>query len=110
MLFSIDGPDTIVPAPAVEATLQLLPEPLVGPIPDRVVEDALKEEPAAGARALRAEGKAALVADIDQIGGDRRTVAQNAEPAEWIDLLVGAECGSRDSPPADTVKNHRTRR
>src|SRR5271166_3767155 len=89
---------------AVEPTFQLLPEPLVRPILDRLVEGALKVEPAAGARAHRAQGKAALVADIDQLGGDRRGVAQDAEPAKRIDALVGAECGFRDGLPADTVK------
>src|SRR5215472_19379273 len=88
----------------VEPQLQLPPEPLVGPVLDMIVEAALDIEAAAGVRAHRAERKTALMADIDQLGRDRRRLAEHAEPAEGIDALIMPERRLRDRLPADAMK------
>ena len=80
------GRDVAAPAPR-EAALELVPDPLVGPVLDLLVEAALDVVAAAGRRAHRGEREAALVAGVDQLVRARRHVGQDAEPAERIDAL-----------------------
>ncbi len=66
-------------------------EAVVGPVLDRVVQPALDVEPAAGRRAHRTEGEAALGGGIDQLFRHRRPVDHHPQPAERIDPLIGAQ-------------------
>src|SRR5579871_7036919 len=83
--------------------LQLGPERIVGPVVRRVGQRYLDVIAAQYLRAHRAQRKAALVLDVDQLGRGRFGARQNAEPAEWIDLLVLAQFRFRDRGPADAV-------
>ena len=105
MLFSIEGPVTRLSTRLlVQPALQFVPEPLVRPCVDIVVERALQVIAAAVGRAHGAEREAALMVDIDQLMRDRRGFRQDAEPAERIDPLIGLDRRRLDAGAADAVK------
>src|SRR5207302_2743447 len=83
---------------------QLVPEALVRPLVDMVVERALHIVAAAVGRTHGAERKSARVVGIDQLGADRRGFRQDAEPAERIDPLVGLDCRWVYAGAADAMK------
>ena len=83
--FSKDGPVvTRLGRLRRQAAAQLVPEALVGPVLDPVVERALHVVAAAVRRAHRAERKAASMIGIDQLAVGRRHLGQHAQPAERI--------------------------
>jgi hypothetical protein len=83
---------------------QLAPEPVVGPVGHVLVGIDLEVVAAAGPRAHGAEGEAALVVAVDQLGIDRRRIGEDAEPSERIDPLEGVEHLRRDGLAAHAVE------
>src|SRR3954463_1485493 len=65
---------------------------------------ALEIEPAELGRTHAEEGKAAVVARIDQLRGGRRRRRETPEPAEGIDPLEEAQHALRDRRPANAVE------
>ena len=106
MLFSIDGPVTIASAARrVEAAPQLVPERVVGPVLDLVVERAPgRSSGCASAMRIEHSAKPRSWFDVDQLVRHRRRVRQHAEPAERIDLLVHGERARRHAGAADAVE------
>jgi hypothetical protein len=88
----------------VEAAAQFVPEAVVGPVLDLLVERALHVVAAAGVRTHAAQGEAALVVGVDQLVADRRHLGQQAEPAEGIDALETARWRLRHAGAADAVE------
>jgi hypothetical protein len=83
--------------------LQLLPDPLIRPVLDRVGRVALEVHPLDLGRAGADQREAALVVRVDQLSRGRRRLGQNAEPAERVDPEVVAADRVRDGTPADPV-------
>ena len=105
MLFSIEGPVTRSSAALlVQPSLQLVPEPLVRPLVDVILERTLQVIAAAVHRAHGAERKASLVVGVNQFVVDRRRLRQDAEPAERIDPLEGLDRRRLDAGAADAVE------
>ncbi len=96
--------DEIVDRLLIEPPLQFVPEPLVRPLVDMVVERALQVVAAAVGRTHGAKREAARMVDIDQFIGDRRRLRQNPEPAEWIDPLKRLDRRRFYAGAADAVK------
>src|SRR5262249_34396709 len=88
----------------IDPALQLIPEAIVRPLVDVIVERALNIMPAAPGRAHGAERKTAGVVGIDQLVTDRRRVREDAEPAERIDPLELLDRGRLDAGAADAVE------
>ena len=104
MDFSIVGPVSHgVRYVSGKARLELLPEQIVGPFLDIVVERALDIVAAQPLAALGGQGEAALAIGVDDVrkGAGLR---HDAEPAEGIALVVGLQHRSRDAAPANPVK------
>src|SRR5207244_386934 len=70
-----------------EAAAKLVPEGVVAPLIDLIIERALDVVAASRLAALTAQRKSALVIRIDQLWPDRRYVRQHAQPAERVDLF-----------------------
>jgi hypothetical protein len=104
MLFSIDGPVMILAASRRQTLFQLVPEGVVRPVLDRVVERHLNVIAAQHLRAQRAQRKAALALGIDEFGRHRLGARQHAEPTERIDALVFAQHVLRNRLAADAVE------
>src|SRR5690606_16915153 len=68
-----------------------VPEALIRPVLDLVVERALYVVAAARVRAHRAKREPALVVRVNQLMADRRHFSDDSEPAERIDALIGLE-------------------
>src|SRR6187399_3334754 len=77
---------------------QLVPEALVAPLAEVVVERTLHVAAAPGRGTHAAEREPALVARIDELVRYRRHVREHTEPAERIHALVRAELRRRDRP------------
>src|SRR6185437_12349724 len=88
----------------VESSLQFVPEALVRPLVDLVVERALHVIAAKVGRAHGAESKAALMIGVDQLMRDRRRVREDAEPPERIDPLESLDCIRLHGDAADAMK------
>jgi p-hydroxybenzoate 3-monooxygenase len=72
---------------AVPPAAQFVPECVVAPVFDLVLERTLHVVARARGRAHRAQREATFVIRVDQLVRNRRRVGQDAEPAERIDLL-----------------------
>src|SRR6476620_6988446 len=83
--------DELVGRLLVDPALQFVPEALVRPLRDIVVERTLHIIAAAPGRAHGAERKSARVVGIDQLRADRPRLRQDAEPTERIDPLIGLD-------------------
>src|SRR5215468_2754862 len=88
----------------VEPFLQFVPEPLVRPLLDPVVERTLHVIAAAVHRAHGAECKAARMVGIDQLVRDWWRLRKNSEPAERIHPLKRLDRLGLDADTADAVK------
>src|SRR5260221_8149050 len=75
----------------VQPALQFIPEPLVRPLIDVIVQRTLHVIAAAVHRAHRAKRKSSRMAGVDQFVRDRRRLRQDSEPAERIDPLEGLD-------------------
>ncbi|MPN29304.1 hypothetical protein SDC9_176756 [bioreactor metagenome] len=78
-----------------QTAADFVPEALVRPVLDLLVQANLDVVAAAGVRTHRAQRKAALVVGVDQFFVHRRRVGQEAQPAEGIDALVFLELVAR---------------
>jgi hypothetical protein len=103
MLFSIDGPVTSS-STAFWSNLQLVPEPLVRPLVDVLVEWTLHIIAAPVRRAHGAERESARMVVVGQFVRDRRRLRQDAEPAERIDPFEGLDRRRLDAGAADAVE------
>src|SRR5437667_157335 len=83
--------DEMVGCPLVQPALELIPELIVRPLLDAVVERTLHVITAAVHRAHGAERKAPRMIGIDQFVADRRRLRENPEPAERVDPLEGLD-------------------
>src|SRR6185437_13111179 len=88
----------------VQPELQFIPEAVVRPLVDMIVERTLHVVAAAARRAHGAERKTARMVGIDQLMADRRRLRQDAEPAERIDPLEGFDGLWLDAGAADAMK------
>src|SRR5690606_26730609 len=70
-----------------QATAQLVPEALVRPVLDLLVQAALDVVAAAGGRAHGTQGEAARMVRIDQLVEGGWNVREQTEPAEGPDLF-----------------------
>ena len=73
-----------------EADGEFVPDPLVRPVFDFLIQRNLNVIPAARHRAHRSKGEAARMVRIDEFMIARRHIGENAEPAERIDALIFA--------------------
>ena len=103
-LFDRRPGDELVDRLLVQPSLQFVPEPVVRPLVDVIVERALHVIAAAVRRAHGAERKSARMVGVDQFMRDRRRLRQDAEPAERIDPLEGLDRRRLDAGAADAVK------
>ena len=86
-----------------QAAAEFVPEGVVRPILDLVVDIALDVIARPGHRAHRAQGKAARGVRIDDFMRHRPRIGQQAKPAERIDLFIGGDRGFRHGTAADPV-------
>jgi hypothetical protein len=84
--------------------VQLLPDPLVGPVRDVVVRVDLDVEPAQLGRSEAVQREAALVRGVDQFVRGRRDLGQDAEPAERVLARAVREDAVGDGVAADAVE------
>src|SRR5690606_4527249 len=85
---------------------QLLPQPIVRPVLELLIDWNLDVVPAPGWRAHRCESESALVICVNQLLVARRHVCQDAEPSEGILELVMPGHGVRYASagwPVETV-------
>lgn len=86
-----------------QAPAQFVPERVVAPLLDLVLQRALNVVTAAHTAALAAQREAALVMCVYEFITDRRSINQDAEPAKRINLLVGANGVWRHAGAAHAV-------
>ena len=86
-----------------QAAAKFVPEGVVRPVLDLVVDIALDVIARAGHRAHRAQGKAARRVRIDNLMRHRPRVGKQAQPAKGIDFLIGGNGGFRHGTAADAV-------
>src|ERR1700688_3954111 len=88
----------------VQPPLQFVPELLVRPLVDMIVERTLHVVAAAVHRAHRAKRKSPRVVRVDQFVADWRRLRQDPEPAERIDPLEGLDRRRLYAGAADAVE------
>src|SRR5918999_3532435 len=91
------------PALAREASVQLLPDPLIRPALDVLVGLALEVEAGDLRRAHAVEREAAVVVAVDELIARGLDLGQDAEPAEWVGALAVAERAVGHGGAADAV-------
>ena len=103
-LFDRGPGDEMVDRLRIQPPLQFVPESVVRPLIDVIVEAALHVIAAAVHRAHGAKRKSPRVIGVDQFVADRRRLRQDPEPAERIDPLEGLDRRRLDAGAADAVK------
>ena len=79
-----------------EPDAQLIPDPVVGPVLDVLVDGDLKVQPTDLLRAHRVQREPVLVPGVDQLVGGGLRLGEDPEPAELIDeLVLGHVLGDR---------------
>ena len=93
-----------------DAQLEFVPEAIVAPLLDVIVERALHVAPHARRRAHAREREAALGIRVDQFIPCRRYVGQHAEPAERIGALETFNLSATESCAGSRRDSRRNRR
>jgi hypothetical protein len=88
---------------ARQAGAELVPEAIVGPVFDAVVDAALHVVATEHRMPHRAQREAPLAVGVDELLVDRRRLGEDAEPAERVHPLVRAQHRRRDHRAAHTV-------
>src|SRR5688500_10418123 len=86
-----------------QAAAQFVPESVIRPVFNSVVEVALHIIAAAGMRAHTAQGKAALVIHINEFIANRRHIGEDTQPAKGIGPLEHTDFIHCDAVPRDAV-------
>src|SRR3984957_906674 len=89
----------------IQTPFQLIPESLIRPLIDVIVETALHVVTAAMRRAHAAKGKSPGMVGIDKFVADRWRLRQDSEPAERIDSLKGLDRRRLHAGAADAMES-----
>jgi len=87
-----------------EALLQFVPDAVVGPEREIFVRRALQIEAADFRRTHGEKSEAAVVVCVDEFVGGRRSLGEDAKPAERIVAFVGGKNALRDGGAGDAVE------
>src|ERR1700681_1436813 len=80
------------------------PNPIAGPLCQVFLRRALEIKAADLGRSHTVKGEAAFVIGVDKFVGRRRSLRQNSEPTEGIDLLIRGNHAVGNGRPANAVK------
>ncbi len=86
----------------LESPVELGPDPVVGPVLQRLARRDLQVKTGDRVRAHRVQGEAVFVTGVDQLVGGGGGIGEDAEPGERVGALVDGDI--RDERPADPVK------